>query len=303
MTFFIMIIILAVVLFISILLYSEVKIIKNMGDSVSSLFAADSGIEKVLFYDRKVVPTLTNGKTPARGLCIMYDETNPEACTEDGTTGVYSSLHCNNQTSPITATNVSDPNRDSNGCDPTVCDDCQISFNTTFDNRTYSTTAKVYPASDGTSDFEVVSKGSFGVAERQLKIIITAATPEAAIIVKNACATPSTTYQGTTINISTNVSATTSGDSIGKVVANIYDAQGNLVSGGGNLSLSLVSGNYTSGNWQYCWHTDQTTTAQSYFVNIKAQNYDDSKEITLTDIQPYPFCVAPGESINAPSCQ
>lgn len=45
-TFFIMIIVLAVVLSISILLYSEVKVIRNIGNSMVSFYAGESGIEK-----------------------------------------------------------------------------------------------------------------------------------------------------------------------------------------------------------------------------------------------------------------
>lgn len=52
-TFFIMVIVLAVVLAVSSILYSEIKIIRNIGDSVVAFYAADSGVEKTLYYDRK----------------------------------------------------------------------------------------------------------------------------------------------------------------------------------------------------------------------------------------------------------
>lgn len=52
-TFFILTIILAVVLSISVLLYGEVKIIRNIGNSVAAFYMADSGVEKFLYYDRK----------------------------------------------------------------------------------------------------------------------------------------------------------------------------------------------------------------------------------------------------------
>lgn len=55
-TFFIMIIILAVVLSVSIILYSQVKVIRNIGSSVVSYYIGESGIEKVLYYDRQVLP-------------------------------------------------------------------------------------------------------------------------------------------------------------------------------------------------------------------------------------------------------
>lgn len=65
-TFFILTIILAIVLSISILLYNEIKIIRNIGNSVVAFYAADSGVEKVLYYDRKETPTGS-----ARGICYI----------------------------------------------------------------------------------------------------------------------------------------------------------------------------------------------------------------------------------------
>ena len=52
-------------------------------------YAADSGIEKVLYYDSNVLPTYSDGTTmAARGLCSMYlppnsTYNNPNYCSED----------------------------------------------------------------------------------------------------------------------------------------------------------------------------------------------------------------------------
>lgn len=54
-TFFILVIILAAVLAISTILYGEIKVIRNMGNSVVAFYAADSGVEKTLYYDRKII--------------------------------------------------------------------------------------------------------------------------------------------------------------------------------------------------------------------------------------------------------
>ena len=153
MTFFIMLIILAVVLSISVLLYSEIKVIRNMGNSVIGLYAADSGIEKVLYYDRQVVPT---GAT--RGLCSIFSSC---VAGSSGETSVY----CNNPT----------PSSFTGTCASNNCTDCQITFDTTFDNRTYYTTAKVSPNAVNPldSDFEITSKGVFSGAQRQIQILIT----------------------------------------------------------------------------------------------------------------------------------
>lgn len=125
--FFVMIIVLAVVLSISSLLYSEIKIIKNIAGSVVSFYAADGGVEKVLYYDRKIIPA---GAT--RGLCGMCKtstQTCPEVNNEAGLTCLCDvpELH--------------DAVHYPNGCDTNVCKLCLISFSTTFDNMTYEVEA------------------------------------------------------------------------------------------------------------------------------------------------------------------
>ena len=163
-----MIIILAVVLSISTILYSEIKVLRNIGNSVVGLYAADSGIEKVLFFDRQVRPA-----NAVRGLCSMYKfdvVNNPNACTEDSTPDnptVEHSIYCNNQATLKVGTADA-----TNGCDPAVCDDCTISFDTVLDTGiTYSTTA-VVADNKNFKNFEIDSKGVFGGAGRQIQIVI-----------------------------------------------------------------------------------------------------------------------------------
>ncbi len=168
-----MIIILSIVLSISVLLYSEIKVIRNIGNSVVGLYAADSGIEKVLYYDRRVIPAMGNEKIALRGLCSMYMPdpiNNPNACSSDGS--LNPSVNCSpdpNFTSP-------QPGSDNpiHGCEYDVCDDCTIKFSTILDNKShYDVTARVYLDADGTSSvFEVESKGVFGNAQRQIQILI-----------------------------------------------------------------------------------------------------------------------------------
>jgi len=50
--FFVMIIIIAVVLALSVLSYGQIKILKNIAESVSAFYVADTGVEVVLYYDR-----------------------------------------------------------------------------------------------------------------------------------------------------------------------------------------------------------------------------------------------------------
>ena len=50
------------------LLYSEIKIIRNIGNSVAAFYTAESGVEKVLYYDRK------NATEQGRGICSICEE-------------------------------------------------------------------------------------------------------------------------------------------------------------------------------------------------------------------------------------
>jgi hypothetical protein len=160
MVFFIMVIILSVALSISILLYSEVKVIRNVENSMVSLYAADSGIEKVLFYDRQVIP-----EGAKRGLCSI-----PTTCSNDTQPNVQEagnishSIYCNGPPS------ISGP-----GCNPSICNDCEVSFDTTFDDRTYHVKATIFPNNEDpeiSGIFEIDSRGVFGGTQRKIQIYI-----------------------------------------------------------------------------------------------------------------------------------
>jgi len=186
-TFFIMIIILSIVLSISALLYSQVKVIRNIGDSMVSFYVADSGIEKVIYYDRQVLPTIANSqnctsdtdcasfpgyncdtnigkctKPVSRGLCSMISS---NYCASNG--GGDSSIYCGTTSgipsSPSAVAGTTDP---ANGCVPSICDDCIVTFSTILDTgRTYNVVANVL----GTN-LEIQSTGIFGSAERKVQI-------------------------------------------------------------------------------------------------------------------------------------
>jgi len=159
-TFFVMIIILTVVLSVSIILYSEVKVIRNVGNSVASFYAAESGIEKVLYYDRQVIPT---GGT--RGLCYMLNK-----CIT-GSSGETSIFCCNSSTiTPLVCLSPIAPV--GSGCGLTTCTNCSINFATVFDGRTYSVTASVDNIGNQPYYLDVASGGAFGGAGRKIKINI-----------------------------------------------------------------------------------------------------------------------------------
>lgn len=109
-TFFISIIILFIVLSVSVLLYSEIKIIRNIGNSVSAFYVAESGIEKVLYYDRK------NTVGDTRGICnICNSESGVPVCPD--------CLPCEVQALDTALV----------GCNPETCSKCRIIFSTQID--------------------------------------------------------------------------------------------------------------------------------------------------------------------------
>lgn len=157
-TFFIMIIILSVVLSLSIILYSEIKVLRNMGNSVISFYAADSGIEKVLYYDRQVIEpaTVTNPTNPTRGLCSIFDSTNNPSSCQSGS-GANNSIYCNNQQNPV-----------STDCVVSSCGNCSISFTTNLDDINGSPVIYTVTASVNTNYYlDITAKGGFGSTVRQ----------------------------------------------------------------------------------------------------------------------------------------
>jgi len=174
--FFILTIILSVVLNISILLYSRVKVIRNIGNSVVAFYAADSGVEKILFYDRKQIPT--GGK---RGLCYMSDLTNLNACPSSCTPALGDCVesHCYD---PIYTELSPD------GCNILTCENCFLSFSSFFDNKSYD--AEISVTKSGTLfTANIDSKGNFGNVARkiQTKVESRDTTSPQAPEVTNAC--------------------------------------------------------------------------------------------------------------------
>jgi len=146
------------------------------------LYTADSGIEKVLYYDRQVrlISSTTacsigsgcstnqicsNGycaTVVSRGLCMMADSIHnaDRYCQSDsspasqGEHGIY----CNGFTSS------------GNDCNPTTCSNCTISFDTSLGKKNYHVEAKIYP-NGNFSNLEINSKGESGGAQRQIQIL------------------------------------------------------------------------------------------------------------------------------------
>jgi len=195
-TFFIMIIILAIVMSVSTILYSEVKIIRNIGNTAVSFFAADSGMEKILFYDRRVLPKVDGGvpcthdtdcvlpgytcdidndvcvKIATRGICSIYSPANNQNYCPPVPPGTITekSTYCTPTSPPQVGTT-----NPTHGCDPDVCNDCSIKFSTDLDDgRTYETIATVYPSPSDPkiSDLKIESVGTFEGVKRAVALIL-----------------------------------------------------------------------------------------------------------------------------------
>ena len=141
-TFSMMTVILAVVLSLTTILFNEIKIISNIGNSVQALYVAQSGIEKTLYYDRTQIPKKAN-----RGLCNLCNACDAADCTSC----LASALAVN-------------------GCSVTSCTNCEITYTSTFDDKTYVIDAKV--VTSGTSIFTINAKGTYKDATRVLDVTL-----------------------------------------------------------------------------------------------------------------------------------
>ena len=133
-TFFIMGVSVALVLGVSVILLSELKMIRGMGNSVVVFYTAETGIEKTLYYDRKV----KDGEWD-RGICNICN-----SCADDGC------VSC----SAIGA-----------DCGPSTCSDCQIMYNSWIGEKKFQIKAIVSPTGD-----TVKSYGTFLGVSRAIEL-------------------------------------------------------------------------------------------------------------------------------------
>jgi len=187
-TFFIMIVLLAVVLSISTILYSGLRIMRNIGNSMVSFYAADSGIEKVLFYDRQKMlvsgsscvsdeqcsanQTCNGDFCSTRGLCSIPTKCTPDSAMDsNGEHSIYCNSTCtSNSCAPAQLTPII-----VGGCDPNTCTNCTVKFSTTFDGRIYDVSAgvssNILPNEPPFYYLNVQSNGVFGGTARKIDII------------------------------------------------------------------------------------------------------------------------------------
>lgn len=151
-TFLVMTIMLAIVLGISVILLSEIKIVSNLGNSVSALYASESGIEKTLYLDRKQAPPGTN-----RGFCSICSLCSP---------GPGSNNCSSCSSTPLVAGGCGIP-------DPMNCSNCRVQYTTDFDNRQYVVDAKVVPNLPNPPIFTTNSRGIYKDTTRVVEATVT----------------------------------------------------------------------------------------------------------------------------------
>jgi len=137
----IMIILLAIGLGISTIIISQMKMIRGMEDSVIAFYAADTGIEKTVFYDNQVKPD------GARGLCYMDSNCTAPDCIWDCT-------GCGEN-----------PDGTDKDCGDTTCTDCTIIYESDFNGKRYRVEATV---SGGMTTIK--SSGDYKGTKRAIKV-------------------------------------------------------------------------------------------------------------------------------------
>jgi len=273
-SFFIMIIILAIIVSITTLLYKEIKTIRNIGNSVVAFYAADSGIEKIMYYDRKAIPDVEG---VGRGLCSMFSydpETNPNSCPSNlEDLDMDEGLYCNENGAVFLT--LADP-EDLDGCDADVCDNCIISFFTDRENgddptKSYEVVARIIPNEDpeAYSSLRIGSTGFYKGLNRKIELDLTRIEEGEAIIINPAFATPESTEYGTSIEITAVI---TSLNGISTATAHIKTSPSG--SDVGTAELIRISGDENFGTYRGTW----TGPVNSYYVDIIAVDAEENEE-------------------------
>ena len=140
-TFLIMTIMFAVVLGIITVLLVELKVVGNTGDSVSSFYAADSGVEKTFYLERASVAI---GSPIGKGFCRIC--TTCRSITND----------CSNCRLTALA---------SRGCRSSSCNNCKVRYSSNFDNRKFDVEATITPGPSNPVFF-ILSTGYYNNIKR-----------------------------------------------------------------------------------------------------------------------------------------
>lgn len=300
-SFFIMVIIVAIVLAITTLLYNEIKMIRNIGNSVVAFYAADSGIEKVLYYDRKVHPLVGEGESAvqvSRGLCAMveYNATsNATACpTKAQVSSINSALNCN-QVPGVDFKTLNDPTQ-TNGCDPGVCNNCTITFATDFpadatgNGKNYIVSARVAPnAETGATDLVIDSLGEYKNLTRKVELFNAATTSQDVLAITGAYAEPlsypvASCTSGQGINIVIEAKSVNVISNVTAYIKTSWDQDYENIPPDRVVSLMLSDGTLNDGAFSAIWCGPEG----SYFVDAVVTD-EAGYSVSIENIQPFYF--------------
>ncbi len=230
-TFFVMTIMLSIVLGIGAILFIEIKTIRGLGYSVVAFYAADSGIEKTLYYDKKV---LTGGGL--RGLCDI----------------------------PNTCSNCQIRKFDGNDCGVDTCTDCDIYFSTEFGEKKYKVDAEIRP-SEQTTVTSIKSFGTYRGTTRAIELTYFfegGGPPSEGPSITNADVIPRSVPEGIELSITADISDPDGVDPY-RVQAEIQSPDESTFD---FVFLTLSLGNEYYGTYTGTW----TGPEGVYFVDITA---------------------------------
>lgn len=139
-TFLAVTVMLAMALGMVVILLPQIRLITNFGDSISAFYSADTGVEKTVHLAKISPQTGQPGRTA--GFCGICSSCN--STTND----------CQNcALTPLVA----------NGCN-TSCDNCKVTYSSSYDGRNFSVEATVTPGSPAI--FYIISTGYFNNIKR-----------------------------------------------------------------------------------------------------------------------------------------
>ncbi|MBU3934430.1 hypothetical protein KKC00_00445 [Patescibacteria group bacterium] len=167
-TFFVMGIALSVILGVSSILISEIKVIRNIGNSVSAFYAADTGIEEIIYFDSNKIP---EGGT--RGFCNICNVCSDFGCQDCQISG--------------------------DDCDLDTCTDCQVSYYAQINGSRYDIISSVGPEEEVFRSY-----GSYAKTIRAIELNLVAGDDDAILqapMIYNVAVVPRAVPEGIELEI------------------------------------------------------------------------------------------------------
>jgi len=223
-------IVLIIVLGVAIIVASEIRISRHIGNSVVAFFVADSGIEKTFYYDRKVIPM-----GASRGFCNMCSVCDD--CRDCHTEG--------------------------DDCSAQTCSDCKFSFYETFNSKKYKVEAET-DTEGNLAETIIKSYGYYRDTTRAIELSFVTETgpPPGSPVISNTLVTPRSVPFGVILDIRADISDPDGVSSTSTVAIIQRPDENNLE----EMMLILSQGTYNDGTFVTMWSGPEG----SYYVDIIA---------------------------------